>query len=283
MKRWLIPISLLVVLLVAFGCSTKKSENPPQESNPAPQLPALSVSVCSPSDIPEEAPSQAQEAKWQTSSMNGLIFGFSTIITMYGGLAGNASYSNGTWTYSYTESGATYTITATKASDGYNWQCKVSGTFGGQEVSDWVFLQGHSNQDCTEGWMKKYEIDTTTVEISWKWNVSGDAKSGALSFYDGDIVPANLTQEAHWATDSNGVLTCWIEFVGETVAKQEINMLAVCPPGNTGEFYEDFQYEGNIANVTSAVLKVTWTENGAHGQWWQPYEGPEDVNPDGTW
>lgn len=280
MKRWIIPITLLAILALFFGCSKKKKSTEPQP-NPAPQFPVISVNVCSPSNAPVEAPSQAHQAKYQTAMMNALISEFSAIVSAYSGLATGASYSNGSWTYSYSDpqSGATFTVTATKTSDGYDWKCTISGTYEGQQLSNWVFLQGHSNQDCTEGWMKQYEINTTTVEISWEWNVSDDAKSGDLSFYEGDIVPANLAQETHWATDSNGVLTCWINFVGEAAAKQEFNMLAICPPGSTGEFYEDFQYEGDITNVTSAGLKVTWTENGAHGEWWEPY--PEGEN--GTW
>jgi len=207
--------------------------------------------------------------------MNGVITGFSAMAQAYSGMAGAGAYSDGHWTWTYTEDQATFKLTVTKTSNGYDWKWMVSGILDEETVDNWKAAEGHCNNDGTEGWVKIYEVNTTTVEMSWKWEVTSDSKSGDWWVYEGDMTSEYLSWEAHWTTDSSGVLTCWMNDM-----EGEWKVLVVCPQDGTSEFY--LNYEGSYPSIESAELKVTWTGNGAHGQWWEPYEGPED-EPDGSW
>ncbi len=269
MKRWLIPISVMTLLAFSLSCSKKKSTEP--EPNPPPQMKTISLNLCSPTQAPTDT-IQAQEAKNWISTMNGIITSFSAMAQAYSGMAGAGTYSDGHWRWTYTDGQATFTVTVTKTSDGYDWEWKVTGILGEETVDDWKAAEGHCNNDGTEGWVKIYEVNTTTVELSWKWEVSADSKSGHWWVYEGDMTSESLSWEAHWSTDSNGLLTCWMNSVDG-----EWKVLVACPQDGSGEFY--LNYEGDYPTIESAELKVTWTEDGVHGQWWEPY--PEGEN--GTW
>lgn len=229
MKKFVL---FLFVLLLVFGCSSKKT--PPEVKN-------------SPSSLKKiEGPKSAQknDSLYLINSAIDIVNAFAE--GTYGMFAslndikdemGDYTYSNGTWTWEVTYSTFTYKITCTEKSDGYEWKFYLN---------DVLYWHGYITKDGDHAWWKCYVNNSVGVSFEFEDN----SNSGYIKFYNGDL-NSNLFLWIEWTTTSE---YCEVVFhaVGGALYEYQIREYsdhhgyAYIKENGATIFYVQWDSQGNI-------------------------------------
>lgn len=138
---------------------------------------------------------------------------------------------DGSWSYTWTENGLSWTITATRHDDGSaSWTVKVDGSNDNHSYDNYTIAEGSKNADGSQGsWTKYDEQGNGNVEYSFEWTtndngvvnglmempqdnirfemVSNPDGSGSIERYEDGV----LRFEASWSGQGSGSYTKYDE------------------------------------------------------------------------
>jgi hypothetical protein len=127
----------------------------------------------------------------------------------------NPTSANGTYTWTFTQSGETLTLTAIRQSDGsYLWTLKFTGLLGDAQVTDFVIWSGTSNADGKSGTFAFFEPGVTGASDDVTWSI---ATTGAITATWKVYVSGVVTFKAAGIVNTNGSGTLDIHEDGTTV------------------------------------------------------------------
>jgi len=237
-------LSLLLVLGLLFACGDDDSGTPSAEQPPEVVEPPMAFTGPATTD-PVAAPVQSyvtmanNMAQANTFTLNGIIAATGT----------SASYSDGVWTWTYTENQYTYAVTCELHQDGWYWTCVINGG----AFQNCTIATGFSGTSEASGWWKFYQCSTGAVLTSAVW--AGDASLGSIDWYQGDFqAGGTLVFQNGWSvTGSSGTATL-------TTPEQTKIVITENADGSGEMFVHDWD---DLGGTWTLVFEAHWNADGS--------------------
>jgi len=216
------PLVCFSVIVTAFvlvvGCSN--DNNTPSGNSGTVQAPSFSIdSVTVPDAMMQSSDPMAQMAVSYVMMANA----FSAYWTWF---APPTSSNGPPWTYTWTDSNLTVTLTIKEQGNNWVWDIVFDGTGGGYTYNNWLFIHAEQAQDNSSGQLLIYEPVTDSVAWIWSWDVDSQGvyhlvmisksdqskvevtvnpdESGHLKAYEEVAQNYQLIFEANWLADGSG-------------------------------------------------------------------------------
>lgn len=194
-------LTLLLVMGLFFACGDDSTSPPPTDEPP--DVPAPTTSFSGP-QTNDPAATPVNVMVTLASAQAALL---APLTLFANNIAGTPAQTGDSWTWTYTftdpvtSTTVTVTVTANHQADGWYWSITWSGT----GYDNWVYMEGFTSEDETNGWWKFYDPDTEQVAMSVTWE--GDDISGSFDWYEGDFqAGGTLSCQMSWS-ESDGTTT----------------------------------------------------------------------------